>query len=383
VAHDFNNMLSVILSYSVLVASTMDPGDPRIDDLAEIRDAGRRAADLTRQLLLFSRQQVLERQVLDLNVLLAGMEKLLQRAVGEDVELVCRPCAKPARVRANAGHVEQVLMNLVINARDAMPGGGTVTIETMVVVPAETAGVFALPVQIAPHVLIAVSDTGVGMDAATRARIFEPFFTTKERGKGTGLGLSTVFGIMKQSGGAVDVVSRPGHGATFNVYFPLVDAALDRPCASAPSPTLHGTETILLVEDEDSVRTVVRSILSRHGYKVLEARTPEEALSLSKRHAEIDLLISDIVMPRIDGPELSRRIAKVRPEARILFMSGYTDDNLIRYSIDEGVAFLEKPITPESLTRKVREVLDRAGIGCSDGDARGGEAGDTGKGSAR
>jgi two-component system cell cycle sensor histidine kinase/response regulator CckA len=386
VAHDFNNMLSVILSYSVLLTSTMAEGDPRIADLAEIQNAGKRAADLTRQLLLFSRQESLPQQVLDLNELLAGLQKLLQRAVGEDVELACLPCGTPARIRANPGHVEQVLMNLVINARDAMPTGGRLTIETSAVGSHRSSlsdSGLPLPAHAAPHVLVSVTDTGTGMDAATRARIFEPFFTTKERGKGTGLGLSTVFGIMRQSGGAVDVVSEPGKGATFNVYFPLVDAAVDSPAMPTQSASLRGTEAILLVEDEASVRNVVRNILSRHGYEVLEARSPEEALSIARRRPEIDLLISDVVMPRIDGPELSRRIVKLRPEVRVLFMSGYTDDSLIRYSVDSDVAFLEKPLTPESLTRKVREVLDRTSVRCADGERGGGDGRGPGEGGAR
>ncbi len=352
VAHDFNNMLSVILSYSVLLEQTMPAGDPRLADLREIRDAGMRAANLTRQLLLFSRKQALERQVLDLNALLKEMASLLQWTLGEDVVLACRPCNAPARVRANRGHIEQVLMNLAINARDAMPTGGTLTIATSLVshVGPSVSGA---------HVLVAVTDSGVGIDSSTQARIFEPFFTTKERGKGTGLGLSTVFGIMQQSGGAVGVVSEPGKGATFNVYFPQVSAAVETPNEDAPSPMRRGTETILVVEDEDSVRTVTRNILALHGYKVLEARLPEEALSMCARHPEIDLLLTDVVMPGMNGRVLAERFARLRPESKILLVSGYTDDAIVKAEILEAeVQYLGKPFTSGMLATKVREVLD-------------------------
>ncbi len=362
VAHDFNNMLSVILSYSEIVASGLHPDDPNRADLAEIRDAGRRAADLTRQLLLFSRQQVVERQVFDVNRLLADMGKLLRRIVGEDVELVFRPCSSPARIRGNRGHVEQVLMNLAVNARDAMPAGGKVVIESAGVLLADTASMGALYVVPGPYVRIAVTDSGIGMDRATRERIFEPFFTTKERGKGTGLGLSTVFGIMQQSDGTIEVVSAPGKGTTFNVYFPRVDAPVEVSALTSPPPSVHGTETVLVVEDEDRVRAVARSILRRLGYDVLDASSPEEALAICEKHEHIDVLLSDVVMPRISGPELSKLIAKRRPGIRIVFMSGYTDESLGRYAFDATVDLLPKPFTPESLARKVREVLDRPEI---------------------
>ncbi len=280
VAHDFNNMLSVILSYSELMSAGLDADDLRLADLTEIRDAGRRAADLTRQLLLFSRQQVLERSVFDVNELLGGMGKLLQRVLGEDVELVCRPSSAPARIRSNRGHLEQVLMNLVVNARDAMPAGGKLTIETSDVFLVETSGVGALQVVPGPYVLISVTDTGTGMDRATKARIFEPFFTTKERGKGTGLGLSTAFGIIQQSDGTVEVTSELGKGTTFKVYLPRVEAPVEVSQSSAAPPSVHGTETVLVVEDESCVRVVARSILRRQGYDVLDAASPEEALAL-------------------------------------------------------------------------------------------------------
>ncbi len=362
VAHDFNNMLSVILSYAELMAAGLGKNDQRLADLHEIRDAGRRAADLTKQLLLFSRQQVLERQVLDLNDLLASMEKLLRRVLGEDVELTCRPAPLPARIRANAGHVEQVLMNLAVNARDAMPAGGTLTIELDSVVLDDFAALGARPVAPGPYVRLRVSDTGTGMDRATQERIFEPFFTTKERGKGTGLGLSTVFGIIQQSDGTIEVSSQPGEGTTFKVFFPVVEAAVEVPSPPTPRASVRGAETILIAEDDDRVRSVASNILRRYGYTVLDVRSPEEALQVCDRERKIDLLLSDVVMPRMGGPELSRLIMKRQPAIRVLLMSGYTDENLIRYSVDatdSALAFLQKPFTPETLARKIRDVLDR------------------------
>jgi two-component system cell cycle sensor histidine kinase/response regulator CckA len=359
VAHDFNNMLSVILGYSELAASGLAPDDERLGHLREVRTAGRRAADLTKQLLLFSRHGAVERQVLDLNTLLGGMEKLCRRLLGEDVELVYRRSASPARIRANPGHIEQVVMNLVVNGRDAMPTGGRLTIETSEVILTGASTSMVLPVAAGSYVCVAVSDTGVGMDRATRERIFEPFFTTKERGKGTGLGLSTVFGIVQQSEGSIEVLSECGRGTTFNVYFPSVEAAVAVPAKASLPPTLRGTETVLIVEDEDSVRAVARTILRRYGYTVLEALSPEEAVSLCERHPEIRLILSDIVMPKMSGPELSRLLRAQCHDAKVLFMSGYTDDSLARYPLEAGEDFLQKPFTPESLTRKLREVLDR------------------------
>jgi two-component system cell cycle sensor histidine kinase/response regulator CckA len=358
VAHDFNNMLSVILGYSELAASGLGPGDERFEHLREVRTAGKRAADLTKQLLLFSRHQTIDRQVLDLNALLVNMERLCRRLLGEDVEFVCRTLDSPARIRANSGHLEQVLMNLVVNARDAMPQGGRLTIEISNVELTATSVAGALPIAPGNYVRLGVSDTGIGMDRATRARIFEPFFTTKERGKGTGLGLSTVFGIVQQSEGTIEVLTEPGRGTTFHVYFPRVQAAVCAPAKTVPPPTLRGTETILLVEDEAGVRRVARTILRRYGYSVLEAGSPEEAVSLCEQHPEIRLILSDIVMPKMSGPELSRLLRCRRPGAHVLFMSGYTDDSLARYPLEAGEAFLQKPFTPESLTGKVREALD-------------------------
>jgi CheY-like chemotaxis protein len=296
--------------------------------------------------------------VLDLNALVRATEKLCRRLLGEDVEFVCRTVDSPARIRANPGHIEQVLLNLVVNARDAMPQGGRLTIETANVLLTDTSIVRALPIAPGAYVRVSVTDTGVGMDRATRERIFEPFFTTKERGKGTGLGLSTVFGIVQQSAGTIEVLSENGRGTTFNVYFPREDAAVDAPATTLPPPTLRGTETILLVEDDDGVRAIARTILRRNGYSILEAGTPEQAISLCAKHSEIRLIVTDVIMPKMSGPELSRHLRRHRPGARVLFMSGYTDDSLTRYPLEAGEAFLQKPFTPDSLLRKVREVLE-------------------------
>ena len=360
VAHDFNNMLSVILSYASLLLGDMKPGEPMRDDLEEIRKAGERAAALTKQLLMFSRQQVLEPKVLDLNEVLASMDKMLQRILGADVDLVSLPSQPLGRVRIDPSSVEQVIMNLVVNARDAMPTGGKLTMETDNVVLDDAYAQAHLGVKPGKHVMLAVSDTGTGIDKETLARIFEPFFTTKESGKGTGLGLSTVFGIVQQSGGSVWVYSEVGQGTTFKIYLPRIDAAVDSPHSIAPPITLRGSETILLVEDDDQVRAVARGILRRNGYNVIEARNAGEALLHSERHpTTIHLLLSDVVMPQVSGPELAKRLAASRPDMRVLCMSGYTDDSIVRHGVIEAhLAYLQKPITPESLTTRVREVLD-------------------------
>jgi PAS domain S-box-containing protein len=360
VAHDFNNALSVILSYAELIAAAVKPGDPLRDDVEEITKAGNRAADLTRQLLMFSRQNVIEPKVLDLNEVLFGMDKMLQRILGEDVDMVASRTPSLGRVRADPSSIEQVIMNLVVNARDAMPTGGRLTLETANVTlddgyardhPGITAG---------PHVMLAVSDTGIGMDAATRARIFEPFFTTKPTDKGTGLGLSTVFGVAQQSGGGVWVYSEPGKGTTFKVYLPRVDANVELRPSQVPQSTLRGTETILLVEDDDPVRIVAMGILRRHGYNVLAARHAGEAILFCEQHSgTIHLLVTDVVMPHMSGPELAQRLAKERPQMKMICMSGYTDDSIIRHGVLEAkVAYLQKPLTTETLARKVRQVLD-------------------------
>ncbi len=361
VAHDFNNLLSVILCYADFLLGDMKPGEPMRDDVAEIRNAGTRAAGLTRQLLMFSRQQVLEPRVLDLNEVLTSMDKMLQRILGADVDLVSLPTRPLGRVRADPTSIEQVIMNLVVNARDAMPTGGKLTMETGNVILDEVYAAAHLGVKPGPHVMLAVSDTGTGMDDATRARIFEPFFTTKETGKGTGLGLSTVFGIVQQSGGSVWVYSELGQGTTFKVYLPQVDADLDgiENHVVEPRPVLRGSETILLVEDDDQLRAVARGILHRNGYHVIEARNAGEALLHSEQYpAKIHLLLSDVVMPQMSGPELAKRLAAARPDMKVLCMSGYTDDSIVRHGmLDAQFAYLQKPFTFQTLTTRVREVL--------------------------
>jgi two-component system cell cycle sensor histidine kinase/response regulator CckA len=360
IAHDFNNLLSVILSYADMLLTDMRPGEPMRDDLKEIREAGTRAADLTRQLLAFSRQQVMEPKVLDLNEVLTRMDKMLQRILGADVDLVSLPARPLGRVRIDPGSVEQVIMNLVVNARDAMPTGGKLTMETADVVLDDAYVRDHLGVKPGRYVMLAVTDTGNGMDKATIPHIFEPFFTTKASGKGTGLGLSTVFGIVQQSEGSIWVYSEPGRGTTFKIYLPRVDAAIDSALAAEHPATLRGTETILLVEDDDQVRAVARGILRKNGYRLIEARNAGEALLHSEQHpTTIHLLLSDVVMPQMSGPELAKRLVVSRPEMKILCMSGYTDDSIVRHGVLEAhLAFLQKPFTPEALSTRVREVLD-------------------------
>jgi two-component system cell cycle sensor histidine kinase/response regulator CckA len=362
IAHDFNNVLSVILSYSDLLLADLKPGEAIRDDIEEIRRAATRAADLTRHLLMFSRQQILEPKVLDINDVLASMDKMLQRILGADVSLVLS-CNQPlGRVRVDPGSMEQVIMNLVVNARDAMPNGGSLTLETSNRTLDDEYARAHHGVVPGRYVSLAVTDTGTGMDNTTMARIFEPFFTTKEAGRGTGLGLSTVFGIVQQAGGSLWVESAPGNGTTFEIHLPRVDAAKDSVRAAPPVTTSRGSETVLLVEDDDQVRAVARGILSKSGYRVLDARNAGEALLRTEAHAgPIHLLLTDVVMPHVSGPELAKRLATLKPTMRILFMSGYVDDGVLRRSVVESlVAYVQKPITPEILTAKVREVLDAA-----------------------
>jgi two-component system cell cycle sensor histidine kinase/response regulator CckA len=364
VAHDFNNLLSVILSYSEMLASGLTDGDPMRTDLEQINEAGIRAVDLTRQLLAFSRQQVLQPRIVDLSEIVGGTGKMLRRILGEDVQLGTTCASGLRKILVDPGQVEQIIMNLAINARDAMPAGGKLTIETSEAMLDEAYAAEHVGVVPGAHVMLAVSDTGSGMDKATLARIFEPFFTTKPLGKGTGLGLSTVFGIVKQSGATIWVYSEEGVGTTFKVFFPLAtdDALTHTTLPPSSNSTFRGAETILLVEDEEPVRSLARMILQRYGYTVLDAQSGGDAFLLCEQHgATIHLLLTDVVMPRMSGRQLAERLLVVRPAMKVLYMSGYTDDAVMRHGIlDSTVSFVQKPITPDALARKVREVLDSA-----------------------
>jgi signal transduction histidine kinase/ActR/RegA family two-component response regulator len=365
VAHDFNNLLSVILSYGYLAKKELNDDHPLRADLEEIVKAGERASALTKQLLTFSRQQPIEPRALDLGQTLAGMEKMLRRLLGADVEVTILPEPGLWTVLADPGHIEQVVMNLVVNARDAMPGGGKLTLELKNVELDQEYAEAHLDAAPGPYVMLAVTDTGSGIDKATLARIFEPFFTTKEAGKGTGLGLATVFGIVKQSKGHVWVYSEPGHGTAFKVYLPRASGAAKSVPAGqgdAPARARGGHETVLIVDDDDQVRAVACTILRRNGYVVLEASNGGEALLIAEQHgATIHLLLTDVVLPRLSGRQIAERVAKARPGIKVLYMSGYTDDAILQHGIlESNVAYLQKPLTPEGLSRKVRAVLDAA-----------------------
>ncbi|MBI3098597.1 MAG: PAS domain S-box protein [Planctomycetes bacterium] len=362
VAHDFNNLLTAIGGYTDLALRRVEPGQPIRRDLEEIRRAGERAAGLTRQLLAFSRRQMLQPKVIDLNELLANLEKMLRRLIGEDIDLAIAFAPNLGAVKADSGQIEQVVMNLAVNARDAMPRGGRITIETANVSLDAAYALRRVVVKPGPYVMAAVTDTGTGMDAETQSHLFEPFFTTKPQGRGTGLGLSTVYGIVKQSGGYIWAYSEPGKGSTFKVYLPRVNEEVQTdalpPPAAVPS---SGSETVLLAEDEPGVRGLVVEILRSQGYSVIAAPDGAEALALLRTHAgRIDLLLTDTVMPVMGGIELAARALREKPGLRVLYMSGYTDNEVFRSGIfPHGSAFLQKPFTPEGLLKKVREVVEQ------------------------
>ncbi len=364
VAHDFNNLLTAISGYSDLLLFRLSAHDPVRREVEEIRKASERASSLTRQLLAFSRRQVLQPRVLDFNGIVADMNNMLRRLIGEDVDLVVVPGAGLWRVKADPGQIEQVIVNLVVNARDAMPGGGRLTIETSNALIDSSTAAERLSLPPGPYAVLTVADTGEGMTREALSHLFEPFFTTKAPGKGTGLGLATVYGIVAQSGGAIDVASAPGRGTTLTVYLPRVEAEVERPPAEARGTEEHaGTETVLLVEDEDAVRGLVLEILRRNGYTVLTARNGGEALLVCERHSgAIDLMLTDVVMPGLGGRELALRLGPLRPVMKTLFMSGYTDDAISHSGVlDPGTHYIQKPFTPGALARKVREVLDGKG----------------------
>jgi PAS domain S-box-containing protein len=367
VAHDFNNVLTAILGYAELVLDELDAATPLHQEIEAIQNAGKRAAALTRQLLAFSRQQVLQPTLLNLNALVANLSQMLRRLISEDIELITIPGPDLGNLKVDPSQLEQVVVNLVVNARDAMPEGGTLTIETANVELDADYAHQHVGVKAGPYIMLAISDTGQGMDAPTQARIFEPFFTTKEAGKGTGLGLATVHGIVNQSGGHIWVYSEVGHGTTFKIYLPQaaereIRAQVQPSSARAP----QGSETILLVEDDALVRQLVQEVLRKYGYIVLEVSTGKEALKMAQTYrAPIDLLITDVILPGgIRGTQVARQLLAQRLHLKVLYMSGYTDNAIVQHGVlGAGVAFLQKPFTPETLARKVREVLDTPASG--------------------
>lgn len=365
VAHDFNNMLQIINGYSELLLDELPAQDPSRDLVKEIKNSVERSASLTRQLLAFSRQQVMSPEIVDLNKVILNSNKMLRRLIGEDIELIRVEGVGLSRVRVDSGRIDQVILNLAVNARDAMPHGGKLTVETANVQVDEDFARGHIPMAPGPFVMLKVSDTGCGMDGDTKARIFEPFFTTKEQGKGTGLGLATVYGIIKQSGGYVWVESELGQGTAFNIYFPPAEVSIqDEEEVTVDAKTISGSETVLIVEDEKDIRWLMRKAVEAKGYTVLEAHDGTDALRVADRHpGAIHLLLTDMVMPGIGGRALAELLASRRPELKVLYMSGYTGDSVsLQGELKLGAAFLQKPFAPDSLVRKVREVLDtRAG----------------------
>jgi PAS domain S-box-containing protein len=360
IAHDFNNLLTVINGTADLALTGLKEGAPLHTDLQDIRQAGERGALLTRQLLAFSRKQIMVLEVLNLSTLIADLQGMLQRLIGEDIALVVVPAKDLGSVMADPTQIEQVVMNLAVNARDAMPKGGTLTIETRDVELDEAYAAEHPSVRPGPHVMLAISDTGTGMDAATRARLFEPFFTTKDPGKGTGLGLSTVYGIVKQGGGSIWAYSEPGKRTTFKIYLPRVEGVV-RKIQHAPAVTsVQGTETILVVEDEDAVRRLAERVLQRGGYTVLTASNGAEALLVLERHdGPVHLVLTDMVMPGMSGRDLMARLEDINSRMKVLCTSGYTDEAVLHHKqLDKAAHFIGKPYAMAELTRKVREVLD-------------------------
>jgi signal transduction histidine kinase/CheY-like chemotaxis protein len=362
VAHDFNNLLTAMMGYTGLVLETLSPNDPMRSDIEGIQKTAERASNLTRQLLAFARKQVIHPAVLNPNDLILNVDKMLRRLIGEDIELVTLPAPNLGQVKADPGQLEQVLLNLAVNARDAMPRGGKLTVETNNVTLDEDYASQHVDVPAGEYVLLSVSDTGIGMTEEVKTHLFEPFFTTKERGKGTGLGLATCFGIVKQSGGHIEAYSEVNRGTTFKIYLPRLKEAISPVPGRAKSGDLpRGTETVLLVEDESAVRELASRMLRQQGYNVLEAANGEEALRVAGEYAgeEIHLLLTDVVMPRLGGTELADQLKVMRPDIKVLFTSGYTDNAIVHPSIlESGMAFLPKPFSSQMLARKVREVLD-------------------------
>ncbi|MBI4551044.1 MAG: PAS domain S-box protein [Candidatus Latescibacteria bacterium] len=360
IAHDFNNLLMIMMGYSEMILRNLSPGDPIRKELEAIKKAGERAAALTRQLLAFSRRQVMQLQVLNLNTVVTDLNKMLYRLIGEDIQLETVLAPDVGRVKADPGQVEQVLLNLAVNARDAMPRGGTLTIQTENRALSEEEARRHVGAQAGAYVRLIVRDTGYGMDEETQAHIFEPFFTTKEAGKGTGLGLSIVYGIVTQSGGLIEVDSVQGQGTTFTISLPRVPEAVLPTQITTPTTPPRGTETILLVEDDATVRLLMAHSLSMGGYQMLVANHGQEALHLGEQHeGPIHLLVTDIVMPYMTGLELAERLVHIHPEVRILYMSGYTRSAILQRGVlRTGAALLQKPFTPDTLLRTVRNILD-------------------------
>ena len=361
VAHDFNNLLLVVSGYTEVLLENTDRRDAMYPKIEAIQQAADRATTLTRQLLAFSRKQLLELKVVDVNTIVADIERLLRPLIGENIELVTKLASDLGRTRADAGQIEQVIMNLVVNSKDAMPNGGRITLQTANVSLDDDLRREYSYIQPGPYVMLSVADNGQGMDKETQSRIFEPFFTTKEKGKGTGLGLSTVYGIVKQSGGYVFAQSESGRGTTFRIYLPRVeDAAEPKNHTHAAKTSLGGSETVLLVEDEESVRQLVRETLEARGYEVLEADDGQKALDIAMTHAgPIHMLMTDVVMPGMSGRELAKQLVATHPQTKVLYLSGYTEDAIVHQGVlDSGTAFLQKPFTLQMLSRKVREVLN-------------------------